>query len=173
MVCGCALFKLRKLVERLARRESACDGPNRQAHGGFTELLTGNQEKQPKGRWKRDATGKKTRGNSGWLFLFDVLIRRRPRSRRRPRQGRRRKGCRMRVREKSRNGEESGWGEFISAGRLRGENTLPINDRDVGIVFPFMSRRAPKKWRRSPQGRGTSAPPVAQAAAHGGSRHTR
>jgi hypothetical protein len=56
----------------------------------------------------------------------------------------------MRVREKSRNGEESGWGEFISTGRLRGENTLPINDRDVGIVFPFMSRSASKSGEGRP-----------------------
>lgn len=30
-----------------------------------------------------------------------------------------------------------------------------------------------KKWRRSLQGCGTYAPPVTQAADHGGSRHTR
>jgi hypothetical protein len=51
----------------------------------------------------------------------------------------------MEVGEKSRNGKESGWGESISASRLRGkENTLPTSDRGPAIVLPFMSRRAAK-----------------------------
>ena len=58
----------------------------------------------------------------------------------------------MRVREKSRNGEESGWGEFISAGRLRGENTLPINDRDVGICLPVhVSQSKPRSGEGLPK----------------------
>jgi hypothetical protein len=62
----------------------------------------------------------------------------------------------MEAEEKSRNGEESGWGETISSSRPRGkQNTLPTSDRGLAIVFPFMSRRAAKQWGRLRLGSGT------------------
>jgi hypothetical protein len=69
----------------------------------------------------------------------------------------------MEVGEKSRNGKESGWGESISASRLRGkENTLPTSGQGSRNCPPVHVSQSSQGWWRSQTSFGTyaSPPPV-------------